>query len=338
MLSRYKPRLIARRLSHGAGQQGLFDRVGQGKSAAVRKKSVQPQAVPIVPLQLPAQSSPAGPPPAVPPPGGVATEAVSEQQQQIARLRAALLERERALGAHAGQDAGQDGRQAGAGLSLGDLDRHLPGGAGLPVGVLNEVTAGYAHRPAAFGFTFAMMALGQKRRPGPVILVMSRRALRDFGHPYGHGLAQFGLDVGELILVEADKDIDALWGIEEALRAQGCVALVAGAVTGSIDLTAARRLNLAAASTGTPLVVLRTGGADAGPAATRWRIETAPAQRDPYGGFGRWRWRAHLERCRNGRPGDWLIEWCHVAHRFHLVESLADRAPVAHPGRLRRAG
>ena len=250
----------------------------------------------------------------------------SEREAEIARLRAVM----------SALESGQE-HEAQAGLSFGDLDPHLPA-RGLPVGVLNEVTAGYAHRAAAFGFTFALMALGQKRRPGPVILVMSRRALRDFGHPYGHGLVQLGLDVSELILVEADKEIDALWGIEEALRARGCVALVAGAVAGSIDLTVARRLNLAAASTGTPLVVLRTGADATGPAATRWRIETAPAERDPHGGFGRWRWHAHLERCRNGRPGHWIIEWCHVAHRFHLVESLADRAPAAHPGRERRAG
>lgn len=256
-----------------------------------------------------------------------ACEAVaSEKEQQIARLRAALFKLENS------QDI-----QGAPPLSLGDLDRLLPW-QGLPVGVLNEITADYVHRPAAFGFTFALMALGQRRRPGPVILVMSRRALQDFGHPYGHGLAQLGLDVGDLILVEADKDIDALWAIEEALRARGSVALVAGAITAGIDLTVARRLNLAAASTATPLVVLRTKGAEAGPAATRWRIETSPAERDRYGGFGRWRWLARLERCRNGRPGEWIIEWSHVAHRFHLVESLADRAPAAQSSRLRRAG
>ena len=319
---RFKPRLVARRVPPGAGaspirRPDLFD-------MGVRP---QPQAVAdVLPRVVDVASSHAVPEALREQVPAIAPKIASEKDQQIARLRAALQALESGPGA-----------EIEAGLSLGDLDPHLPG-RGLPVGVLNEVTAAYAHRPAAFGFTFALMALGQKRRSGPVILVMSRRALRDFGHPYGHGLAQFGLDVGDLILVEADKDIDALWGIEEALRTRGSVALVAGAIAGSVDLTVARRLNLAAGSTGTPLVVLRTGAADAGPAATRWRIETAPAERDPYGGFGRWRWRAHLERCRNGRPGHWTIEWCHGAHRFHLVESLADRASVAHPSGARRAG
>ncbi len=217
-------------------------------------------------------------------------------------------------------------------LHLGDLDAHLPGD-GLPAGVLNEITADYANRPAAYGFAFALMALAQQARSGPVVLVMSRRALRDFGHPYGHGLAQLGLDVGRLILVEAGKDEDALWAIEEALRAQGCVSMVAGAITGSVDLSEARRLNLAAQSAATPLALLRYGPGDAGPAATRWRITSAGAAKNDFGALSHPRWHASLERCRNGRPGHWLIEWNHVAHRFHLVESLAHRATVAQPQR-----
>lgn len=264
--------------------------------------------------------------------GAVGGRSPSQRAREIEVLRGMLakLEAQQAAcgvlpRADGGLDAARDV------LRLGDLDAHLPGG-GLPVGVLNEITAEYAHRPAAYGFTFALMAKAQKMRSGPAILVLSRRALRDFGHPYGHGLSQFGLDVSALILVEADKDNDALWAIEEALRAHGCASIVAGVITGSVDLTQARRLNLAAQATGTALVLLRAGKADAGPAATRWRIATAPAAKDHSGGFHRWRWQASLERCRNGRPGHWLIEWDHGAHHFHLVESLAHRAPAAQPG------
>jgi len=302
---RFQPRFVSPRSSAGG------DEVGEAQGVLEVLGSRSPP-LPQTPARVAHTAGPA--------------QAPSEKEQHIARLRAALVKLE---SCHTARGA--------TGLSLGDLDAHLPGG-GLPVGVLNEVTADYAHRPAAYGFTFALMARGQMRRPGPIVLVMSRRALIDFGHPYGHGLAQLGLDVGDLILVEAGKDVDALWAIEEALRASGSVAFVAGAISGSVDLTTARRLNLAAASAATPLVLLRGGKEDAGPAATRWRIATAPAARDPHGGFGRWRWQARLERCRNGRPGLWNIEWCHVAHRFHLAEGVADRAPLAQPGRSRRAG
>ncbi len=216
MLQRYKPRLVARRLSQGdrtatLRPPSLLEGVKQPQTKAPRPR-------PYGPLSLPVEAAPVR---AADPVLSPVSRSVhnSERDAQIARLRAAL----------SALESGAE-HEVQAGLSLGDIDPHLPG-RGLPVGVLNEVTAAYAHRPAAFGFTFALMALGQKRRPGPVILVMSRRALRDFGHPFGHGLAQLGLHVGDLILVEADKDIDALWGIEEALRARGSVALVAGAIT-----------------------------------------------------------------------------------------------------------
>src|SRR5262245_20224630 len=212
---------------------------------------------------------------------------------------------------------------------------------GLPAdiapGALNELAAAHADRPAAFGFLFTLTALGLKARPGAAVFVAARRALADFGAPYGHGLAQLGLDVDRLILVETKSDKDALWALEETLRS-GAAATVAGTIEGGLDLTSSRRLNLAAAPHRTPLMVLRGARAvGVSAAATRWRIAATPAVRDRFGAFAHWRWRVALERCRNGRPGEWLIEWNHVAHRFRVVEGLADCPPLAGAG-LRRAG
>ena len=210
--------------------------------------------------------------------------------------------------------------------------------ADLACGALNELVAAHADRPAAFGFLFTLTALGLEARAGPAVFVAARRALEEFGAPYGHGLAQLGLDVGRLILVETKTDKDALWALEETLRSQARPAIVAGAIEGGLDLTSSRRLNLAAAPQRTPLVLLRGAkAAGTSAAATRWRIAAAPAARDRFGAVAHWRWQVALERCRNGRPGEWLIEWNHVAHRFRLVEGLADRPPAEAPS-LRRAG
>jgi protein ImuA len=225
-------------------------------------------------------------------------------------------------------------------LSLGvpEVEAHLPD-PGLACGVLHEMAAAsHGDRPAAFGFLFALTAAALRSRPGPAVLVATRRALADFGRPCGHGLAQLGLDVGRLLIVETSTDKDALWTIEDALRSEARPAMVAGAISGNLDLTRSRRLNLAAAAHATQLVLLRTSiAAGTSAAATRWRIAAAPAARDRFGAFAGPRWRVALERCRNGRPGQWLIEWTHVAHRFRLVESVADCAPVVRAG-LRRAG
>jgi protein ImuA len=116
--------------------------------------------------------------------------------------------------------------------------------------------------------------------------------------------------------------------------------MVAGALEGSPGLTASRRLNLAAAARASPLVLLRRpNGTGASAAATRWRIAAAPAVRDRFGALAQPRWHVALERCRNGRPGEWLIEWDHVAHRFRLAERMADRPLGDRAGAgLRHAG
>jgi protein ImuA len=93
-----------------------------------------------------------------------------------------------------------------------------------------------------------------------------------------------------------------------------------------------------AAAHGTPLLLLRASGTTGtSAAARRWRIAAAPAARDRFGSSAHWRWHATLERCRNGRPGQWLIEWTNDAHRFRLAEGVADCAPAAGAG-LRRDG
>jgi protein ImuA len=217
--------------------------------------------------------------------------------------------------------------------------------------------ATYADRPAAFGFVVALMTIAASVPSGsdpsphrselhtnaeargltptrPAFLVATRRALAHFGRPYGRGLGQAGLDPGRLILVETRCDKDALWALEEVLTSDARPAVVAGAVEAPLGLTESRRLNLAAARCGTPLLVLRAPdrtGSHTGTsaAATRWRIAAAPAGRDRFRALVGPRWRIALERCRHGRPGEWLIEWDHAAYSFRLAQVVADRASAA---------
>lgn len=228
-------------------------------------------------------------------------------------------------------------------LGVPELDRQLPG-AGLLCSALHEtLPATYGDTPAALGFSVALATLALEARRGPAVLVGARRCFRDFGSPYGHGLHRLGLNVGRLIVVETPSDKDTLWAMEESLRAQTSLAMVIGAVAADIDLTTSRRLTLAAAASGTPSLLMRGSAAEGTSAAvTRWRLAAAPAARDRFGAIGFPRWSVALERCRHGRPGRWLLEWNHVAHRFHLAEELADRAPVPGAGEklrlLRLAG
>jgi protein ImuA len=182
-----------------------------------------------------------------------------------------------------------------------------------------------------------------------LILVLPAYGLRDYGRPSGHGLRALGLDPSRLILAETTQRKDTLWAMEEALRSRAGAA-VAGIID-QLDLKTSQRLHLAAADCGLPLFLLRpapslsspagAGGWEGGSAAaTRWRVGPAPAARDRFGLFTHARWRLSLERCRNGRTGEWMVEYDHVAHRFSLAAALADPAVSRRAGEepFRRAG
>jgi protein ImuA len=209
-------------------------------------------------------------------------------------------------------------------FGLPALDAHLPQG-GLTCGALHEVIPDTpADLASAFGFVIAM--LGRTPRNAPVLFVTTPRALA--GRLHGHGLNSLGLDPARVILVETADAKQALWAMEEALRS-GVPAAVAGAVD-RLDFRASQRLHLAAGDSGRPLLLLRPGGLTS-VAVTRWRVAAASAVPDRFGLAARWRWRVTLERCRNGRPGQWLVEFDHATHRFSLAAALADPAVSQNP-------
>jgi protein ImuA len=221
-------------------------------------------------------------------------------------------------------------------FGLPAIDGHLPQG-GLAGGALHEVVPeARGDIPAAFGFVAAMLS---RIRPGaPLFLVTSPCGLATFGRPFGHGLNSLGLDPARVILVAAPNATQALWAMEEALHS-AVPAAVAGMI-GKLDFRASQRLHIAAGETGRLLLLLRPPGM-ASVAVTRWRVAAEEATRDHFGLIARWRWQLKLERCRNGRPGQWIVEFDHATHHFSLAAALADpalsRSPVAHAHTRARA-
>jgi protein ImuA len=213
-------------------------------------------------------------------------------------------------------------------FGLPAIDCYLPLG-GLAGGALHELVPEDSATPAAFGFVVALLA--RLSKTGPLLLMTPSYGLRDYGRPHGHGLRALGLDPSRLILVETAHRKETLWAMEEALRSRAPAA-VAGVID-KLDLRTSQRLHLAATDCGLPLFLLRPAeNTESSAAATRWRVGTAPAARDRFGLIVRSRWRLTLERCRNGRTGEWIVEYDHVAHRFSLAAALAD------PARSRGAG
>jgi protein ImuA len=215
-------------------------------------------------------------------------------------------------------------------FGLPALDTHLPQG-GLVCGALHEVVPETESvLSAAFGFVVAVLGRissppPQGGRGKPIILVMPAYGQRKHGRLCGHGLNSLGLDPARVTLVETAHRKETLWAVAEALHS-GVPRAVAGMID-RFDLKTSQKLHLAASDAGLPLLLIRPAQTlEASAAATRWRVGTAEAARDRFGLVARPRWHLQLERCRNGRPGEWMVEYDHVTHRFSLASALADHA------------
>jgi protein ImuA len=207
-------------------------------------------------------------------------------------------------------------------LGAPEIDGALPWG-GLPCGV-HEIAAPPGD---AAGAGFAALLIG--RRPGPVLWCRARRVALTAGEPYGPGMTGLGVAPDRLILVEAAKPADLLWAMEEGARGKGVAAVVGEAI--KADLTASRRLQLAAEfGQGFVLLLSQTGAPAASLSAlTRWRVAAAPSRREA-GGPGPPRWALELMRCRGG-PGSrsWIVEWDDAALSLSVVPAFSDRSLAA---------
>jgi protein ImuA len=247
-------------------------------------------------------------------------QSVTASALAVARSRAAVMEELRRL------LPGMTDLPKTAPFGLGALDSCLPAG-GLPCGALHEIVPAPHAIPAAFGFIAAILGRINASQRQPIVFVLPTYGLGlgQYGRLHGHGLRAFGLDPSRLILIETVRRKDTLWAIEEALRSDAPAA-IAGIVD-QLDLKTSQRLQLTATDAGRPLFLLRPAqNLESSAASTRWRVGTAEAARDRFGLITRPRWHLQLERARNGRPGEWVVEYDHVAHRFSLAAALADPA------------
>jgi protein ImuA len=177
---------------------------------------------------------------------------------------------------------------------------------------------------AAAAFAFALGRLAGPEDKRPIVLVTTGLWLRERGRPFARGLAGWGLGPERLIWIRADKEGEALWALEEALKS--------GAVAGGLasveapPFVATRRLDFAARAGGALGVLLRAGPTgDLSAARRRWRIKAGPSglhQFDP-AAPGRVRLEAELVRRRDGPPGAWTLEQDDETGRLGVVAGLA---------------
>ena len=169
------------------------------------------------------------------------------------------------------------------GVALGEalaLDGTLRGG--LARGGLHEVVAATpGDAAAASGFALALAVRCARAQAGTIVWIVEDAVRAEHGAPYAPGLVAHGVDPARLVVVATANAQESLWAAEEALKA-GPGAVVAELWRlGGYDLTASRRLVLAAQRGATPAVLVAAGAPGlaarmSSAATTRFEVRAAP--------------------------------------------------------------
>jgi protein ImuA len=214
------------------------------------------------------------------------------------RRRIARLERQRPASVPARAPTGHEAIDAalGGGLALGRLHETFaadPGDAG-----------------AASGFVAALACLAA--REGPVVWLREGEA-EARGRLHGPGLAELGLDPARLVLAVPAAPLDLLRAAADVVR---CARIAVAVIEMSgnprpLDLTASRRLAVAAEASGVTALLLRIAAQPAPSAAqTRWRVAAAPSLALEADSPGLPAFELNLVRQRGGPEGlRWPVEW-----------------------------
>src|SRR5579871_324693 len=203
---------------------------------------------------------------------------------------------------------------------------------------LEEVTAAEpADAGTAFGFDLSRLVERDDARP--FVFVTTTLWLHERGRPFARGLERWGVRSARSIWVKTQRQAEALWALEEALKS--------GAVAGGIatveapSFVATRRLDFAARAGAAAGLILRAeAGGDLSAARRRWRIRCAGSATHPDDerAPGRVRMIAELVRRRDGPPGAWSLEQDDETGRLGVAAELAghglDETWTGQDGRL----
>jgi protein ImuA len=208
-------------------------------------------------------------------------------------------------------------------------------GGGIARAALHEVyAAGTADLAAATGFSVGLAIRAAPTRP--VLWVRQDVLDAETGRLHPPGLVELGLDPARILLVRARDAGGVLRAGGEAARcaALGAVLIEPWGDPRLLDLTASRRLALAAEASGVTTVLLRASPRQQASAArTRWQVSALPSRALEANAPGNPAFSLRLLRHRGGiDEREWRMEWSRDRQSFQEQSVFPDRA--ASTGRL----
>ncbi len=195
------------------------------------------------------------------------------------------------------------------------MQRHFPNGV-FPVGAIHEFLC---HQPedlaATGGFISGILSACMQVR-GIVLWVSPRKNV------FPPSLRQFNIEPGNIIFIHAAHEKEVLWVTEEALKCESLCAVVTE--MRDLNFTNSRRFQLAVEqSKVTGFILNQNINTTTNACVSRWQINALPSIVDSgLPGVGHPRWQVALKKIRNGKPGNWEIEWLGNAFRQVIATAI----------------
>ncbi len=192
-------------------------------------------------------------------------------------------------------------------LGHDEVDFFLKGG--LQHGSLHEVFSVMSHEAAATGFVagLAKCVAADKH----VLWIGQDFSAHEWGELSAIGLWELGIDPAHLLLLSVANASDILRAANDALScaALGAVVIEIPGHPKILDMTASRRLSLLAAQNQVTTFLLRFAAQPRfNTAHTRWLVRGSPSPQHRES-WGRPFFQVELVRNRQGKTGEWMMEW-----------------------------
>src|ERR1700712_3184603 len=196
-------------------------------------------------------------------------------------------------------------------LGLGVINESFPHGH-FPMGAMHEfISPGTESSASTAGFIYGLAGFLMKKG-GATVWIGSSRTV------FPPALKMFGIDPSRIVFIDLKKEKDILWAMEESLKCSGLSAVIGEIL--ELSFTSSRRFQLAVEQSRVTGFILRSNPRSLNPNAcvSRWQINSLPSlPEEGLPGLGHPRWKVELLKIRNGKPGNWELEWS--AGHFHEV-------------------
>lgn len=189
------------------------------------------------------------------------------------------------------------------GIGLGLVEKAFPN-AVFPVGSIHEFIGATPEQTAATSGFIGGILSTLMRKGGVCLWISTSNRL------FPPAIKHFGVEPDRIIFIEARREKDILWALEEALKCDRLIAAVAE--LREMDFSQSLRLQLAVEKSRVTGFVLRSNPLRVGntACAARWQITPLPSEvAEGMPGVGTPKWGVQLLKVRNGNPGYWEINW-----------------------------